>query len=153
MVAGNAVFQASDLAGARRREFISAARSGRALLRDTDGFALVMVPLAELEAVTELGHTAVALIRAESVLRQAKARPFELGAMAWLSVFDEDDRTEFFDELHDAISLADSTHDLEPLRTCLKAWQTTARALSDPTRRQILTGAGDGSYAEVERPS
>ena len=152
-MASNAVFQASDLAGSRRREFISAARSGRALLRDTDGFALVMVPLTELEAVTELGHTAIALIRAESMLRQDKARPFDLGAMAWLSVFDEDDRIDFFDELHDAITLADSTHDLQPLRTCLRDWQTTARALSDPTRRQILTAAGDGEYAEVERPS
>ena len=41
------MFQASDLAGPRRREFIGAGRSGRALLRDTDGFALVMLPLAK----------------------------------------------------------------------------------------------------------
>jgi hypothetical protein len=62
------VFQASDLAGAKRREFIGAAREGGALLRDTDGFALTMIPLAQLEAITEVAHTAVAALLAIAVL-------------------------------------------------------------------------------------
>ena len=59
-----AVFQASDLAGAKRREFLGAARKGGALLRDTDGFALTMVPLSQLEAITEVARTAVAALLA-----------------------------------------------------------------------------------------
>jgi hypothetical protein len=57
------VFQASDLAGAKRREFLGAAREGGALLRDTDGFALTMVPLSQLEAITEVARTAGGVLR------------------------------------------------------------------------------------------
>jgi hypothetical protein len=34
------------------------------LLRDTDGFALTMVPLAQLEAITEIAQVAVAALLA-----------------------------------------------------------------------------------------
>jgi len=68
-----AVFQASDLAGAKRREFLGAARKGGALLRDTDGFALTMVPLSQLEAVTEVARTAVAALLAAAALSRGPA--------------------------------------------------------------------------------
>ena len=151
MVIGT-VFQASDLAGAKRREFIGAAREGGALLRDTDGFALTMVPLSQLEAITEVARTAVAALLAVAALGRGKARPAELGPLAWLAVFDEDDRAEFFDELRDALALAEATRDVEPVELCLREWRTTARALSDPLTREILTGPGDDDYAEVTRP-
>jgi hypothetical protein len=147
-----AVFQASDLAGSKRREFLGAARGGGALLRDTDGFALTMVPLAQLEAITEVASTAVAALLAESVLRRESARPAELGALAWLTVLDEDDRAEFFDELRDALSLASASLDAAPVERCLREWRTTASALSDSLRWDILTGQGDGEYEEVTRP-
>lgn len=149
-----AVFQASDLAGSRRREFLTNARHGRALLRDTDGLALAMVPLAELEAVTELSHTAAAFIRSESALRRGQARASDLGDFAWLAEFDSDDQAQFFEELAEAISLAESTHDLEPLRRCLHEWKTTAHVLSDPSRCAVLTGAWvEDDFVEVERPT
>ena len=147
-----AVFQASDLAGPKRREFLGAAREGGALLRDTDGFALTMVPLARLEAVTEIAQVAVAALLAVAVLGRGSARPADLGQLAWLAAFDEDDRTEFFGELRDALSVAAATCDAEPVETCLSEWRTTAHALSDPLRRAILTGPGDDDYAEVDRP-
>jgi len=147
-----AVFQASDLAGAKRRQFIGAARKGGALLRDTDGFALTMVPLAQHEAITEVARTAVAAMLALAVLSRGQARPAELGQFAWLAVFDDDDRVGFFDELRDALAVAEATRDAGPLETCLREWRTTARALSDPLAREILTGPGDEDYAEVTRP-
>jgi len=147
------VFQASDLAGARRRAFLSSARDGRALLRDTDGFALAMVPLAELEAVSEVGHIALMLLRAEVGMRREKPRPSDLGGLAWVMVLDEEDCAQCLEELRDAVSLADSTHDLVPLRSCLREWQTTARALADPARCRLLTGAGDEDFVEVDRPA
>jgi hypothetical protein len=146
------VFQASDLAGAKRREFIGAARGGGALLRDTDGFALTMVPLSQLEAITEVAHTAVAALLAVAALARGQTRPAELGKLAWLAVFDEDDRAEFFAELRDALALAEATRDAEPVETCLREWRMSARALSDPLAREILTGPGDDDYAEVTRP-
>jgi hypothetical protein len=146
------VFQASDLAGAKRREFLGAAREGGALLRDTDGFALTMVPLAQLEAITEVARTAVAALLAMAALAREAVRPAELGQLAWLAVFDGDDRAEFFGELRDALTLAEATRDAAPVETCLREWQTTAHALADPLRRTILTGPGDDDYAEVSRP-
>lgn len=146
------VFQASDLAGAKRREFLGAAREGGALLRDTDGFALTMVPLTQLEAITEVARTAVAALLALAALSRGPVRPSELGQLAWLAVFDDDDRAEFFDELRDALSVAEVTRDAAPVETCLRDWRTTARALADPSAREILTGPGDDDYAEVARP-
>jgi len=146
------VFQASDLAGAKRREFIGAARTGGALLRDTDGFALTMVPLSELEAIKEVARTAVTALQAAAALDRGKARPADLGQLAWLAVFDQDDRTQFFDELRDALAVAEATRDAGPVATCLREWRTTAQALADPLARGILTGPGDDNYAEVTRP-
>ncbi len=148
----SAVFQASDLAGAKRREFLGAARKGGALLRDTDGFALTMLPLNELEAITEVARTAVAALLAVAALSRGQVRPAELGQLAWLAVFDDDDRAEFFGELRDALAVAEATRDAGPVETCLRDWRTTARALSDPLAREILTGPGDDDYAEVTRP-
>jgi Family of unknown function (DUF6247) len=147
-----AVFQASDLAGARRREFLGAARNGGALLRDTDGFALTMVPLSQLEAITEVARTAVAALLAAAALSRGQVRPAELGQFAWLAVFDDPDRAEFFGELRDALAVAEATRDAGPVETCLREWRTTARALSDPLAREILTGPGNDDYAEVTRP-
>ena len=146
------MFQASDLAGAKRREFLGAARSGGALLRDTDGFALTMLPLAQVEAIREIAAVAVSALSAGSVLAKGRPRPAELGALSWLTVFDTDDLDEFFAELRDALTLAESTQDATPVETCLRDWRTTAQALSDPLRRQILTGAGSDDFVEVERP-
>lgn len=146
------VFQASDLAGTKRREFLGAAREGGALLRDTDGFALTMIPLAQLEAITEVARTAVAALQAVAALGREFVRPAELGSLAWLAVFDNDDRAEFFAELRDALAVADATRDAAPVETCLREWRTTARALADPQRQAILTGPGDDDYVEVSRP-
>jgi uncharacterized protein DUF6247 len=63
--------------------------------------------------------------------------------LAWLAVFEDDDRLEFFEELRDALSVAEATRDAAPVETCLREWRTTARALSDPLRHAILTGPGD----------
>ena len=144
----SAVFQASDLAGAKRREFLAAAREGGALLRDTDGFALTMVPLAKLEAITEVARTAVGALLAVARLSRRPFRPAELGQFAWLAAFEDDDRAEFFDELRDALAVAEATWDAAPVELVLREWRTTGRALEDPLAREILTAPGDEDYAE-----
>ncbi len=135
----------------KHREFLGAARNGGALLRDTDGFALTMVPLSQLEAITEVARTAVAALLAAAALSRGQVRLAELGQFAWLAVFDDDDRAEFFGELRDALAVAEAIRDAGPVETCLREWRTTARALSDLLAREILTGPGDDDDAEVTR--
>lgn len=95
---------------------------------------------------------AVAALVALTATGGRQARPAELGPLAWLAAFDPDDRAEFFSERLDALSIAQSTRDIAPVETCLREWQTTARALADPLRQAILTDPGDDDYAEAERP-
>jgi len=71
---------------------------------------------------------------------------------SWHLELDEDDREEFLSEIRDALSVAGSDENFEPVQACIREWTLTAKALSDPTRRAILTGAGDGEYDEVVRP-
>lgn len=145
------VFQASDLA-THRRDFIGAGREGGALLRDTDGFGLIMVPLGSWENMKQVSEAALDVLRTESALTRTDVRAADL-PFGWLLEFDEDDRDEFLVEIRDALSVAESTEDIGPVRVCIRDWMMTARALSDPTRRAILTGTGDDEYVEVARPA
>jgi hypothetical protein len=148
-------YQASDLAGTKRREFLDAARAGAAQLRDTDGVSLVMVPLKALDTLEQLKTWASRYLQVEGALerRHAERRASDFGDVAWLEIFDEDDQATFRHELHDALLRALATGSTEPVEICVRDWQTTARALSDETRRSILTGRpGEEDFAEVNSP-
>ena len=144
------MFQASDLS-THRRDFIGAGRAGGALLRDKDGFGLIMVPLGTWERVTQVSAVALNVLRTEAALARPDVRAAEI-PFSWLLEFDEDDRQEFLSEIRDALSVAESAEDFGPVQACIRDWTLTAKALSDPTRRAILTGAGDDEYDEVARP-
>jgi hypothetical protein len=94
----------------------------------------------------------VAALVAISKTGRGQLRTADLGELAWLAASDEDDRSASFDELCYALSIAEATRDASAVETCLREWHTTARALSDPRAREILTGPGDEDYAEVARP-
>jgi hypothetical protein len=65
-----------------------------------------------------------------------------------LSVFDEEDRAEFWREFWRVIRLPD-----DALENMIQQWATTAQALRDPLRREILLRRnGDDDYVEVSRP-
>ena len=135
-------YQASDLAGAKRREFLQAARAGAARLRDTDGTSLVMVPQAAFDTLGQLNRWASRYLQVEAALerRRAERRPADFGELAWLEVFDEDDLRTFRHEFHEALIRAVASETAEPVDTCVLDWRTTAKALSDEKRRHILTG-------------
>ncbi len=148
-------YQASDLAGAKRREFIDAAKSGGARLRDTDGASLVMVPLGTFEVLKELRSWAGRYLQVEGALERPRPerKAVDFGELAWLSAFDDEDQASFRRELHEALVQAVAAESLEPVNTCVRDWRTTARALSDDTRRKILTGRPDlTEFVEVSRP-
>ncbi|XVV37431.1 hypothetical protein ACQPXT_28675 [Streptomyces sp. CA-100214] len=155
MSSGDVIFQSSDLTTQRRTEFLDAARSGLARLRDKDGTSLVMLPEKHLQLLEELRKWSSAHLRLERLLARPDFKPtvHDLGDLAWLRVFDCEDLREFADELNDAIVAADSDSDTAVLDECLNAWKTTARQLEDPLRRSILLKKGSvPDLVEVARP-
>jgi len=152
---GDVIFQSTDLAQ-RRTEFLEAARSGMARLRDKDGTSLVMVPESHLQLLLELRKWSSVSTRLERYLSRPDFKPTvqSLGDLAWLRVFDCEDLREFADELNDAIIAADSDNDLAVLEQCLHAWKATARQLEDPLRRSVLLTRGIAlDLVEIDPPS
>ena len=67
----------------------------------------------------------------------------DLGELAWLAVFDEDDQRTFRRELLEALVRAVALDSVEPVDACLDEWRRTARALSNEKSRRILTSSGE----------
>lgn len=149
------LYQVSDLAGARRREFLDAAKRQSASLRDTDGSVLVMTTAARMAATSEATATVTMIFAAEAALaRTPHPEPVELGGLAWLVDFDADDRREALAELRGAVVAAITTDDPRPLRDTLDGWETTARVMRDRRRRgALLAVPGDDEFVEVHGPA
>ncbi len=148
------IFQSSDLAGGRRVEFLKAARTGGARLRDKDGTSLVMLPESHLDWLETMAQWSTAHLRLEELLRRGVMPTVtDLGDLAWLRVFDLDDLREFTDELHEVLVTAHADRSADSLKDCVAAWRITARQLEDPLRRKVLLGTHDPeSFEAVERP-
>ena len=72
----------------------------------------------------------------------------------WLVHLDDSDREEFFSDLRAATDLAAGTGDVRHVEKCLRDWRTTAQALADPQRREVLTATDldPDDFTEVTRP-
>lgn len=71
------------------------------------------------------------------------------GELDWASALDFDDLAMFLAEA----GAAAAAFDLPALRKCLHDWRRTAEALSDPARREVLTGPhAPEDFTEVQRP-
>ncbi|MEU4813483.1 hypothetical protein AB0H20_30155 [Nocardia fluminea] len=148
------MFQVSDLAGARRREFLDEAKRSSASLRDTDGSVLIMLAAQRIAALHEAVAVTTQLFTAEAVLsRTSSPTPVELGGLAWLAEFDPDDRAEALAEIRNAVVLTVASEDPTPLREALHAWVTTAAVMRDEARRSVHIGsAEDSEFVEVAPP-
>ncbi|MEU9246373.1 hypothetical protein [Streptomyces sp. NPDC048385] len=147
------IFQASDLA-TKRTEVLNAARSGLARVRDKDGTSLVMLPESKLRLLEVLSEWLRALLRLEALTsRGATPSVSDLGELAWLRVFDNEDLQEFIADLQASLVAAHADDDVTALEECLHAWRTTARQLEDPLRRSVLMGQHQPSdFVEASRP-
>ena len=147
------IFQSSDLAR-ERTKVISAARAGRAVVRDKDGTGLVMLPEADLAVLEGYAKWSQILQRLRAFLQTGREVSLaELGELAWLRFFDLDDRREFAEELHNCLIAGLADHDLTAVNEAVHAWQVTARQLEDPLRRTVLLGMADAEdFAEVTGP-
>lgn len=148
------IYQASDLATSKRREFLDAARAGRAHLRDTDGTDLVALRAHELTVLEELAYWSAQHRHLDRLLRDAEVpRVAQLGELAWLRPFDRDDLVSFLDELQDCLIAASADRDTEVLRDAVRAWRITAQQLEDPLRRSVLIGRHNpDNFEQVARP-
>ena len=98
------IYQASDLAGTKRVEFLDAARGGRARLRDRDGTSLVMLPESRLRLLEALTAWWESYTKLDCLLRRGGVPTAgDLGELAWLRSFDRADMEEFLGELRDAL--------------------------------------------------
>lgn len=150
-------YQASDLAGTGRREFLDLAKTGEAHLRDTDGTPLVMVPSADLDGlrgITDWTMSYLSLLTALSRPRELR-RPGDFGRVAWAVTLEEDDLAEMREDLGNALMVAASQRDPRPVDTLMRDWRYTAISLADPVSGPILLGEYDDAddFVEAARPT
>lgn len=148
------IYQASDLTTSKRREFLDAARSGRAHLRDTDGTDIVALNAHALAVLDGLTYWSGQHRRLARLLRDVEVPTVaQLEDLAWLRTFDHDDMVAFRDELHDCLIAATADQDMGVLNEAVRAWQVTAHQLEDPLRRSVLLAQHDpGDFREGQRP-
>ena len=147
------IYQASDLA-TKRREFLDAARAGRAHIRDTDGTDLVALRAHDLRVLEELAYWSAQHRNLSRLLRDVEVPGVaQLADLAWLRVFDREDLTAFLEELQDCLIAASADGDTRVLRDAVEAWRVTAQQLEDPLRRSVLFARHDPSdFEQVPRP-
>ena len=151
VVEGAVAYQATDLAR-KHREVVDAARRGGALIRDKDGFALVMAPAEQAERTREIAEIALDVVRAAiSLVGKHEDRGAEAyGGLAWLSVLPVAARRKFFLEASEALVLAASGTSLRPLELLLGDWRATAEAWADPNTRERLLAEEDTPLLDSE---
>jgi len=147
------IFQASDLAK-ERRKVLDAARSGRALVRDSDGTGLVMLREQEFSVLESFAKWSRELERLRLLLDgEPVTSVAAYGEFGWLRNFDQDDKLTFVSELHDALLVALADLDTAGIDELISDWRVTARQLEDPTRRSVLLNEQHAEdFIEVEAP-
>lgn len=145
------IYQASDLAGTKRVDFLRDAKEGGARLRDKDGSSLLFLPESSVEALRTIAYWSKEhLILSRKLEGNLKMIPSELGDLAWLRAFSPEEVKEFCNELHEVLIAALSDGNAVALEDAVNAWRVTAKQLEDPLRRSILMGTHDPTeYVEV----
>lgn len=149
-------YQASDLAGTGRREFLDRARNGAAHLRDTDGTPLVMLPEGDLAALQSLARWIMTYLAVETALGRDRSdrQPTDFGDAAWAFTLDDDDLAEMLAEFRSALSIATSQRDPRPVDILMRDWRYTAIELADPVSGPILRGdSSDDDFVEAAPPA
>jgi hypothetical protein len=150
---GTDIFQVSDLANSRV-EFLNAARSGEARLRDRDGTSLVMLPERRLRFLEIVADWSADHLRLKRLLERDDLPTIaDLGKLAWLRVFDRHDLGEFENDLQDALIAATADGSSEPIDETVREWRITARELKDPLRRNVLLSSHVSSdFVDADEP-
>lgn len=147
-------YQSSDLAGAKRTQFIQEARAGRARLRDKDGVTLIMLPEHDLEVLDQFALWSQVQQRISSMVsRDSRPTVAELGDLAWLRVFDNEDLESFSNDLHTALISGLADRDSSVIKEIVDDWRVSARQLEDPLRKSVLLDQFQiGDFEEAQAP-
>jgi hypothetical protein len=149
------IYQPSDL-NQRGRTILDAAREGCARLRDKDGLSLIMLPEERVGILWVVARVIANLCTVKCAITDATGRTpdlNELGEWTWLRVFDREDLEEFVSEMSEALLVAAREETADLIDETLHRWRTTAKALDDPLRREVLLGSPrDEDFVEVKRP-
>ncbi len=138
------IYQATDLKD-RRTELLDTAVRDRAIVRAVDGTALVFTRLDRLERARRVASWSLSIHAAERGNLPTQLR--------WLRYLDEEDRAECLAELWEALEDEHSEGTQKAFDNALHAWRTTALALADPDRREVLLGTvGSDDFEPVARP-
>ncbi|MGE4714263.1 MULTISPECIES: hypothetical protein [Bifidobacterium] len=150
------IYTASELASKRVEVINTAVNDGRARIRISEGEELVMLPEKRLADLEKNRLWSLRLERLRRLLA-ANRRPTvaELGDLAWLRVFDNEDLTSFCDDISDQLIACDADENYSELDATIKDWKTTAGQLEDPLRKKILLQdtVDSKDFAEVSIPS
>lgn len=146
------VFTATDVARASRAVLDRGHRTSGALIRDTDGTALLLAPAAKIrrDEYTRAGfRDAAHLLLALLAKSDTEPSPGALGDLAWLTVLPFEDQVHFVAEYVHALDRADGLGE-EPVEQLLYDWQQTARAWADDEVRDGLVGDLPAPLSDVE---
>lgn len=148
------IFQASDLSK-KRKEVLEAARKDHALIRDTQGEGLVMLPAQRVKGLEKFNIWSVNLTRLRRLQHgRARSSVVDWGDLAWLLPLDDDDLSEFCEELSDTLLICSAEEDYAQLDSMIHDWKVTAGQLADPLRRHTLLTdrLEDADFTPVDEP-
>lgn len=135
----DAAFQATDLKR-RHREVLDAARQGSAVIRDNDGFSLLLEPAANSFHRTRMIAWLLSAVRIDRALHLSadQRTAWDFGNLGWVADLNPDDQTAFLDGfLTLLVKNADADYSDE-VENYLADWRATAHAWSDAEMRTAL---------------
>ncbi len=116
--------------------------------------ALTSGPLIDSRFFAEVPDLLGVIARAEERANLQRGRDLASGFVTWAKAAlpVEEDRMEFLGELVDALQALRAGDDGLMLESVMREWATTAVALSDSKRREVLLGESTADdYVEVDR--
>jgi len=111
-------FTASDLSQ-QRRAVLEAGRGSGALVRDTDGEVVVVVPASLLNHLERIGDLSRSFVALTQSLEADAVSPAALADFAWAAQWPRARRARLAREIGDAIALAVSLKDPAPVEAVL----------------------------------
>ena len=147
-------YQASDLAGASRRQFLDDAKEGIARLRDTDGSAVIATTEETLERLTRIRNASLAYLALQGATERPRRerRPSDFGELAWVQPLDDADLALLRSEMHDELVRVITGESVGRLDELLHAWRLTVELIADDAAMADLNRDSPADLVDVPPP-
>ena len=139
LTSSGSAFQATDFQR-KHREILDQARNGIALIRDKDGLILQMGSVLAVQQSEYQRKILIDLLRVQKALQLPRENrsPSFYGALGWISVLDDEDQSEFVNEIADQIFVSENSGDISNLELLIDDWKATALSWADTEVRNEL---------------